>query len=106
MNGVAMNVQEKIKNLKPNHPGDARMIALVQSMFGDIEIKGAAIVTNATKQEILSWLKLRNENYLVAAIEDLVRRKRIVEPERNVKSNVTTKLQPEKRKVAIATQTI
>jgi hypothetical protein len=97
-----MNVQEKIKNLKPNHPGDARMIALVQSMFGDIEIKGAAIVTNATKQEILSWLKLRNENYLVAAIEDLVRRKRIVEPERNVK----TKLQPKKRKVAIATQTI
>ena len=97
-----MNVQEKIKNLKPNHPGDARMIALVQSMFGDIEIKGAAIVTNATKQEILSWLKLRNENYLVAAIEDLVRRKRIVEPE----SNVKTKLQPKKRKVAIATQTI
>jgi hypothetical protein len=29
------------------------MIALVQKMFGDIEIKGAAIVTNATKQEIL-----------------------------------------------------
>ncbi len=101
-----MNVQEKIKNLKPNHPGDARMIVLVQSMFGDIEIKGAAIVTNATKQEILSWLKLRNENDLVAAIEDLVRRKRIVEPERNVKSNVKTKLQPKKRKVAIATQTI
>jgi len=97
-----MNVQEKIKNLKPNHPGDARMIALVQSMFGDIEIKGAAIVTNATKQEILSWLKLRNENDLVAAVEDLVHRKRIVEPERNVK----TKLQPKKRKVAIATQTI
>ena len=101
-----MNIQEKIKNLKPNHPGDARMIALVQSMFGDIEIKGAAIVTNATKQEILSWLKLRNENYLVAAIEDLVRRKRIVEPERNVKSNVNTKLRPKKRKVAIATRTI
>ena len=101
-----MNVQEKIKNLKRNHPGDARMIVLVQSMFGDIEIKGAAIVTNATKQEILSWLKLRNENCLVAAIEDLVRRKRIVEPERNVTSNVKTKLQPEKRKVAIATQTI
>jgi hypothetical protein len=101
-----MNIQEKIKNLKPNRPGDARMIALVQSMFDDIEIKGAAIVTNATKQEILSWLKLRNENDLVAAIEDLVRRKRIVEPERNVKSNVKTKLQPEKRKVAITTQTI
>ncbi len=101
-----MNVQEKIKNLKPNHPGDARMIALVQSMFGDIETKGAAVVTNATKQEILSWLKLRNEHYLVAAIEDLVLRKRIVEPERNVKRNVKTKLQPKKRKVAIATQTI
>ena len=101
-----MTVQEKIKNLKPNHPGDARMIALVQSMFGDIEIKGAAIVTNATKQEILSWLKLRNENYLVAAIEDLVRRKRIVEPERNMKPNVKTKPQPKKRNVAIATRTI
>ena len=101
-----MNVHEKIKNLEPNHPGDARMIALVQSMFGDIENKGAAIVTNATKQEILSWLKLRNENYLVAAIEDLVRTKRIVEPESNVKSNVNTKPQPKKRKVAIATRTI
>ncbi len=41
-----------------------------------------------------------------AAIEDLVRRKRIVEPERNAKGNVKTKLQPKKRKVAIATQTI
>jgi hypothetical protein len=75
-------------------------------MFGDIEIKGATIVTNATTQEILSWLKLRNENDLVAAIEDWVRRKCIVEPERDAKDNVKTKLQPEKRKVAIATQTI
>ena len=81
------------------------MIALVQSMFGDIKTKGAAIVTNATKQEILSWLKLREENYLVAAIEDLVRRKRIVEPESNVKGKVKTKLKPEKRKVAIDTKT-
>ena len=100
-----MNVQEKIKNLKPNRPGDARMIALVQSMFGDLESKGTAIVTNATKQEILSWLKLRDENDLVAAIEDLVRRKLIVEPESNVKGKVETKPQPEKRKVAIDTKT-
>ena len=66
----------------------------------------ASIVTNATKQEILSWLKLRDENCLVAAIEDLVRKKRIVEPESNVRSNMETKVQPQKRKVAIATQTV
>ena len=101
-----MNVQEKIKNLKPNHPGDARMIALVQSMFGDIETKGSSVVTNATKQEILSWLKLRNEDGLIAVIEDLVRSKRIVEPESSVKTNVKSKPQPQKRNIAIATHRV
>ena len=99
-----MNIQERVKNLKPEHPGDARMIALVQDVFRDIEIKGNATVANATTQEILSWLKLRNEKELVEAIENLIEQKQIIA------SEVGPKLQPQTQTVtkpkAIATMTI